>query len=186
VETAAHRALTPIGATRVAAREAPPAAATIPREGARDFGSLVHRVLEWIDLAAEPAAIAAATRALAPAWGLGPEQADEAATAVGQALALPVLARARRAARVWRELRLWFPEGDALIEGAVDLVFEEQGELVVVDYKTDRIAPDQALTQAAHHAPQLRLYGRGLALASGQRVRQRLVVFTGIGREVPV
>jgi ATP-dependent helicase/nuclease subunit A len=87
---------------------------------------------------------------------------------------------------VWRELRLWFPEGDELIEGAVDLVFEEDGELVVVDYKTDRIAFEQALAQAAHHAPQLQLYGRGLAQASGQRVRQRVVVFTGIGREVAV
>jgi ATP-dependent helicase/nuclease subunit A len=99
---------------------------------------------------------------------------------------LPVLQRARSAERVWRELRLWFPEGEELVEGAVDLVFEEQGELVVVDYKTDRIADEQAVAQAAHHAPQLQLYGRGLAQASGQRVRQRIVLFTGLGREVLV
>jgi ATP-dependent exoDNAse (exonuclease V) beta subunit len=56
----------------------------------------------------------------------------------------------------------------------------------VVDYKTDRIADEQAVAQAAHHAPQLQLYGRGLAQASGQRVRQRIVLFTGLGREVLV
>jgi len=123
---------------------------------------------------------------VAPAWGIDPDRAEAAADAVERALSLPALERARRSPRVWRELRLWFPDGDELVEGAVDLVFEEDGELVVVDYKTDAIADEQAIAQAAHHAPQLQLYGRGLAQASGLRVRQRLVVFTGIGREVPV
>ena len=73
-----------------------------------------------------------------------------------------------------------------LVEGIVDLVFEEDGGLVVVDYKTDHIAPDQALAQAAHHAPQLQLYGRGLAQALGLPVRERLVLFTALGQVVAV
>jgi ATP-dependent helicase/nuclease subunit A len=105
---------------------------------------------------------------------------------VQQALGLDVLLRARRARRVWREMRLWFPDGGDLVEGIVDLVFEEADGLVVVDYKTDGIAPEQALVQAAHHAPQLQLYGRGLAQALGRPVRERLVVFTAIGRSVRV
>ncbi|HUL79968.1 MAG TPA: hypothetical protein VL691_22070, partial [Vicinamibacteria bacterium] len=59
-------------------------------------------------------------------------------------------------------------------------------QLVVVDYKSDAIADDQALAQAAHHAPQLQLYGRGLARAAGQPVRERLVLFTALGRAIPV
>jgi ATP-dependent exoDNAse (exonuclease V) beta subunit len=55
-----------------------------------------------------------------------------------------------------------------------------------VDYKSDAIAPEQALAQAAHHAPQLQLYGRGLAQAVGRPVRERLVLFTALGRTVPV
>ena len=98
----------------------------------------------------------------------------------------PLIERARRATRVWRELPLWFPDGAQLVEGVVDLVFEEDGQLVVVDYKTDAIAPDQALAQAAHHAPQLQLYGRGLAQALGRPVRERLVVFTALARAVAV
>jgi ATP-dependent helicase/nuclease subunit A len=94
--------------------------------------------------------------------------------------------RARRSPRVWRELALWFPDGAHLVEGIVDLVFEEDGQLVVVDYKSDAIAEDQALAQAAHHAPQLQLYGRGLAQAAGMPVRERLVLFSAIGRAVPV
>ena len=98
----------------------------------------------------------------------------------------PSMQRARRAARLWRELPLWFPDGAELVEGVVDLVFEEDGGLVVVDYKTDASPPSRRSTQAAHHAPQLQLYGRGLAQALGLPVRERLVLFTALGRSVPV
>jgi ATP-dependent helicase/nuclease subunit A len=72
------------------------------------------------------------------------------------------------------------------VEGVIDLVFEEPGGLVIVDYKTDRITPEQAIAQAAHHAPQLQLYGRGLAQAWGLPVAERLVLFTAIGQSVRV
>ena len=94
--------------------------------------------------------------------------------------------RARKSPRVWRELPFWLPETDELIEGVVDLVFEEDGQLVVVDYKTDAISAAQAVDQAAHHAPQLRIYGRGLTLALGIPVRERLVLFTATGEAIAV
>ena len=124
--------------------------------------------------------------ALAQNMGLDAEAAARAAEAAARALALPVMERARKARRVWRELKLWLPEGEELIEGAADLVFEEEDGLVVVDYKTDHITQDQKLAQAAHHAPQLQLYGRGLARATGQPVRERLVLFTTLGETVAV
>ena len=68
----------------------------------------------------------------------------------------------------------------------MDLVFEEDGGLVVVDYKTDHLGAEQARAQAAHHAPQLQLYGRGLAQALGRPVRERLVLFTSLGQVVAV
>jgi ATP-dependent helicase/nuclease subunit A len=112
--------------------------------------------------------------------------ADQAARAAGAALGLPLFARAQTAKQVWRELRFFFPDGADLVEGVCDLVFQEQEGLVVVDYKTDAITADQALAQAAHHAPQLQLYGRGLAQALACPVRERLVVFTALPRAVPV
>ncbi len=187
---AAGRPLTPVSATRLAARTAPaPAGAT--GLGGRDFGSLVHRLLEWIPLedvdAGRAERVRAMAEAIAPSYGLDAFAAGRAAEQVEQSLSLPVMDRARRARRTWRELSLWFPDGDFLVEGIVDLVFEEEdGQLVVVDYKSDAIAAEQALAQAAHHAPQLQLYGRGLAQAAGIPVRERLVLFTALGRTVPV
>jgi ATP-dependent exoDNAse (exonuclease V) beta subunit len=186
IEAASHRPFVPISATKVAARTAPPPVlAAAGAGGGRDFGSLVHRILEWIPLdapeRAEPMAVA-----LAPSFGLDPDAARRAGEAARRALALPVMQRARAAARIWRELPVWLPQGTDLVEGVVDLVFEEDGALVVVDYKTDHIDAGQALAQAAHHAPQLQLYGRALAIATGASVRDRLVLFTTLGEAVAV
>jgi ATP-dependent exoDNAse (exonuclease V) beta subunit len=125
-------------------------------------------------------------RALAPKFGLDADAADRAAASVARVLASTVMERARKSPRVWRELPFWLPEADELVEGIVDLVFEEEGQLVVVDYKTDPVTAGQAVDQAAHHAPQLRLYGRGLTLALGVPVRERLVLFTALGEAIAV
>jgi ATP-dependent exoDNAse (exonuclease V) beta subunit len=186
LEDASSRPFVPISATRAAARSAaPPVAGVGMGEGGRDFGSLVHRLLEWIPLDAAERAMAMAV-ALAPSFGIDPPGARRAGEAVSRALALPVMDRARRSPHVYREVPLAFADASDLIEGVLDLVFEEDGQLVIVDYKTDQILPQQALEQAHHHAPQLQLYGRGLAQATGQGIKERLVLFTTLGEVVPV
>ncbi len=185
-----ERPYAPVRVTSLAERNAPPPVAAVGTLGGRDFGGLVHKVLEWVPLedvdAGRDDRVRAMAEALAPSFGLDTFAAGRAAAQVQRVLGLPVVDRARRAKRVWRELSLWFPDGPHLVEGRVDLVFEEDGGLVVVDYKSDAIGEDQALEQAAHHAPQLQLYGRGLAQAAGLPVRERLVLFTALGRTVPV
>jgi len=186
IADAAERTLIPVAVTRFAARTAPPAAVPASSAGGRDFGGLVHQLLEWIPLDRPEQAVAMAD-ALAPRFGLDAAAARRAAEDAVRALATPLMDRARRARRLWRELPLWFPQDGELIEGIVDLVFEEEdGRLVVVDYKTDHIVEHQALEQAAHHAHQLQLYGRGLTQATGVAVAQRLVLFTALGRAVAV
>jgi ATP-dependent exoDNAse (exonuclease V) beta subunit len=176
--------------TGLVERTAPAPVTAVAATGGRDFGSLVHQILEWVPLDDESpersGRVRAMADAMAPSYGLDATAAARAAAHVERALGLPLLSRARRAHHLWRELPLWFPDGAYLVEGKVDLVFEEDGQLVVVDYKSDAIADEQALAQAAHHAPQLQLYGRGLTQALGLPVRERLVLFTALGRSVPV
>jgi ATP-dependent helicase/nuclease subunit A len=183
---ASRRPFVPIPATRLAARTAPPPAFAPGAGGGRDFGTLVHRLLEWVPWDATPERLEAMALALAPSFGLDEAAARRAAQQAARALSLPVLERARRAARVYRELPVVFPDAEHLVEGVVDLVFEEAEGWVVVDYKTDGIVEAQALAQAAHHAPQLQLYGRGLAQATGRPVRERVVLFTATGQAVAV
>ena len=180
----------PIRATRLAARTAPPPVAAVADTGGRDFGSLVHRLLEWIPLedvdSGRAERVRSMAEALAPSFGLDAAAAARASEQVERVLALPLIERARRAKSAWRELTLWFPDGGDLVEGKVDLAFEEDGQLVVVDYKSDAIAESEVIQQADHHKEQLRIYGRGLTQAIGLPVRERLVLFTALGRTVPV
>jgi ATP-dependent helicase/nuclease subunit A len=187
LEAGGYRPYLPIAALKAVQRDEPTEAVAIASPAGRHFGSLVHQVLEWVDLqAATDEQVGRIAAALAPSFGLDEEAGLRAGEAASAALRLPVMARARDARRIWRELPLSFPDGSDLIEGVIDLVFEEEGGLVIVDYKTDRITAEQAVAQAAHHAPQLQLYGRGLAQAWGVSVKERLVLFTSIGQSVRV
>jgi ATP-dependent helicase/nuclease subunit A len=187
LEAGGYRPYVPIAAVKAALRDAPSEGVAEASPTGRHFGSLVHQVLEWVGLEDATAdGVGAMAQALAPSFGLDAEAGRRAGEAAWTALNLPVMERARRARRIWRELPLHFPDGGDLIEGVIDLVFEEDGGLVIVDYKTDRIAPGQAVAQAAHHAPQLQLYGRGLAQAWRVPVVERLVLFTSIGQSVRV
>ena len=113
------------------------------RPGGVRFGTLVHAVLAAVPL--EPGDEQAVVR-LAEAHGrvLGATAGEIAAAtaSVRRVLHHPVLAGAGRAAaedRCYREtpvtLRL---ESGAIVEGNVDLAYVENGEVVVVDFKTDR------------------------------------------------
>ncbi len=185
IAQAAARPLRPISVTRHAERTSETPRVVTGAASGRAFGLLVHQILEWIPFD-DAAGVQTMAASLAPQFGLSAEDAARAAEHVQRVMELPVIGRARAAARLWRELNLWFPEGDQLLEGKIDLVFEQDGQLVVLDYKTDAISEAQLLQQAGHHARQLQLYGRGLTQASGLRVRERLVVFTELGRAVPV
>jgi ATP-dependent helicase/nuclease subunit A len=125
-------------------------------------------------------------RALAPSFRLGEREVARAATQVLAVLESPLFGRARAASRLFRELPLFFPEEGKLVEGIVDLVFEEEDGLVVVDYKTEAVPQGEEAVRADRHALQLRAYHRGLRDALGRPVKERFVLFTAIPRAVPV
>jgi ATP-dependent helicase/nuclease subunit A len=186
LEEASYRAFIPTKATALRAEEEPPVPRAASARG-RDFGAFVHRLLEWVPFSGlDRSGTLQMARALAPSFRLADRDADRAADHVSRVLEMPLVGRARRARRVWREIPLFFPEEGRLVEGIVDLVFEEEDGLVVVDYKTEGLAPGEELARADRHAVQLRAYHRGLRDALGRPVKERFVVFTAVGRAVPV
>jgi ATP-dependent exoDNAse (exonuclease V) beta subunit len=70
----------------------------------------------------------------------------------------PLGRRLERASRVEREFDFLMAVEDLVIRGQVDLWFEEGGELVLVDYKTDSVTAREAHRRARDYALQLRLY----------------------------
>ena len=108
----------------------------------------------------------------------------EALRLVERLLAHPVVARARAARRRFVELPVLFRdgelEGSPLVEGKIDLLFEEDDGWVVVDWKTDRIpTPAIRAEREALYAPQLASYARSVVavLGPGTRVKETLLAF---------
>ncbi|HWP98914.1 MAG TPA: UvrD-helicase domain-containing protein, partial [Vicinamibacterales bacterium] len=136
------------------------------------FGTLVHAVLAVAPLDAdEPAVrrIAAVQGRLLAAPAAEVEAAAETALAF---LAHPLVRRAAAATGLRRELPVAFTlPGGELVEGTVDLVFEEDGRLVLVDFKTDAGA-----AEIARYRRQAQLYAIALGRAWGRPVEAVLLV----------
>ena len=60
-----------------------------------------------------------------------------------------------------------------LVQGTIDLCFIEDGQWVLVDYKTDRSTDIEELK--AHYRNQLALYATALERITGIPVKQRLL-----------
>ena len=86
----------------------------------------------------------------------------------------------RAAAREhWRESYVGIVQDDGtVLEGIVDLIYrEDDGSLVIVDYKTDDV-PDSALaSRVAYYAPQLGAYADLLASATDTSAPAKMLLF---------
>ncbi len=70
--------------------------------------------------------------------GATDQEIDHAAEAAGAALKHPLLERARKSKLCRRELPILLKlEGNRILEGVIDLAFEENGCWHMVDFKTD-------------------------------------------------
>jgi ATP-dependent exoDNAse (exonuclease V) beta subunit len=91
--------------------------------------------------------------------------------------------RAARAARAGRETPLLFEFEGLLISATIDLWFEDEGELVVVDYKTNRHIDEE---RRAEYATQLGLYSIALTRALGRKVDRAVLAVLRDGTEMDV
>ena len=90
-------------------------------------------------------------------------------TASAASAAAPSLGRRlARASRVEREFDFLMAVDDLVVGGQVDLWFEEGGELVIVDYKTDSVNAAEAHRRALEYAWQLRLYALAVERVVGR------------------
>ena len=157
--------------------------------GGRDFGSLVHRMLEWIPLddATRGAAAAMAAR-LAPSFGLDADGGGRARPRPrARALRLPVMERARAAPRVLARAAAVVPRRERPDRG------RRRPRL-----RGGRRPGDRGLQDRPHRArsrpwrrPRTTRRSSSSTAAGWPRppavpVRERLVLFTALGQAVPV
>jgi ATP-dependent exoDNAse (exonuclease V) beta subunit len=97
-----------------------------------------------------------------------PKPDDEALRLAGVFRQSPLGRRASRAARAEREFDFLMAVDGLVVRGQVDLWFEEAGEIVVVDYKTDAVSAAEAHERARDYAIQLRLYAMAVEHVAGR------------------
>ncbi|HSB35273.1 MAG TPA: 3'-5' exonuclease, partial [Thermoanaerobaculia bacterium] len=168
-----------------AAEDAEPADRDEVPDRARRIGVAVHEAMERLLGTPAPRDGASKHSALDAAFVELPEdERAEAARLVEALLADPVTRRALSSKRRFVELPLLYRDASLpespIVEGKIDLLFEEADGWQIVDWKTDRLAGAAARAEReALYAPQLRAYEEGLrkVLGPGARVKPGLLVF---------
>lgn len=104
--------------------------------------------------------------------------------------------RAAKAGKLWKEqpfmlgvnadrLSEEFPDTEqVLVQGIIDVFFEEDGEIVLLDYKTDVIDTPKEL--ADRYRVQLDYYAEALERLTGKKVKERVLYSFYLGEEVRV
>ncbi len=71
-----------------------------------------------------------------------------------------------------------------LVQGIIDLYFEEDdGKLVLLDYKTDYIQPEQEQLLIDRHKNQLLMYKKALEDATGKAVKEIYIYSTCLDKK---
>jgi ATP-dependent exoDNAse (exonuclease V) beta subunit len=145
------------------------------------LGDAVHQVMEVVDLA-NPGSIEPVVHAVCSEFGLLDRQ-DEVHELVAQCLASPSIARAVAAEQCWREVPFTIPWEDGLAVGRIDLLFVEDGRIVIVDYKTDAVSPDAIEEAVESHHNQAEVYAAAARKATGLDVSEVVFIFCRAARE---
>ena len=161
-------------------------------------GTALHLVMQDLDFFCEPneQSVREQIEKLRAQRKLTDEQANAVDVhAIVRFLRSDLAARIRKSKQVEREYRFSllrpvrdFSSLDAddsvLLQGVVDCFFEEDGELVVVDFKTDHVLRAQLDERAEHYRPQLEAYSMALTRVMGKKVKEKVLYFFSAGEEV--
>ncbi len=166
-------------------------------------GTATHRFMQYADFTRAAQDVSAELERLVACYNLTQAEADAVdREAVAKFFSSPLAARilSLPAEKVHREYAFnvllpvseFYPDvpaglaGDEMImvEGIADCAFEENGRLVIVDYKTDRASSPGEL--AEHYRPQLETYRKCLSKALGMEVAETLIYSFRFGEEIKV
>lgn len=182
-------------------------------KGGAAYGTLMHRIFQHLpvgtlreaELKGElPQAFERFLKDELRLSALSEEESEFAATALPQIrsflrseLAGELAAAEQKAEPAWRELPFTLavpargladPEGEiTLVQGMIDLAFRSRGEIVLLDYKSDRLRGSRAERDAEllrRYRMQLACYAEAIRRIQGQKVGRILLWLIREGRAV--
>jgi ATP-dependent helicase/nuclease subunit A len=75
-------------------------------------------------------------------------------------------------------------EESVVVQGVIDLCFVENGQWVIVDYKTDRVSKADAAQAAQKYTVQLELYAKALKRITHMDVAEKHIVYLTLGEAI--
>ena len=73
-----------------------------------------------------------------------------------------------------------------LLQGVIDVYFEEEGKLVLLDYKTDAVYEGQEEVLVMRYERQFELYKMALEQMTGEEVGEMILYSFGLGKEIRI
>ncbi len=166
-------------------------------------GTAYHRVMELLDFAVLPASFGEWKKQLAQMVTSGrlterqeecifiPKLQKLAASEVAQRMSKAAQSKMLRKEQSFflgvpaSAVNPEFPKEEMmLVQGIIDAYFEEDGQLVLVDYKTDRVETGQEL--ASRYQVQMEYYAKALEQSLGKRVKEIILYSLTLNEEVQV
>ena len=94
--------------------------------------------------------------------------------------------RIKNSKTVYKEESFVMNYNGSVLSGTVDLFFEEENHIVLVDYKTDHIPLNEVTKRASYYKSQLDMYKEAIQKAFGKEVRQSYIYFLSLGKYLEV
>jgi ATP-dependent helicase/nuclease subunit A len=69
-----------------------------------------------------------------------------------------------------------------MMRGIIDAYFEEDGEIVLIDYKTDFVNEENTEEILNRYKKQLQLYAKALSELTGKKVKEKWIYLFGVER----
>lgn len=161
-------------------------------------GTATHKLMEFIDFAAAQKDLDSEISRLKEWEYISEKEADAIdMSAVKKFLISDICRRMASSPFVKREMRfLTFMKAgeinpavsenvkdeNIVVQGAVDFLFEENGELVILDFKTDRVKDGETLKE--RYSKQLELYSVAAEKIFGKPVKEKVIYSFALNTEV--
>jgi len=155
-----------------------PGSSSEPGGGAA-FGSAFHAVMERIDLV-DGKNLNVLVKIKAVEQSI-PGIADQIGDLCRKTLSNPIMDRVRRAKRFFREVDFSVSLEGKIMEGKIDLLFEEEEGWVIVDYKTDEVSGKAINERFDLYREQGIWYARAAKKTTGEAVKEVAFFFVRTG-----
>ena len=147
--------------------------------GGKPFGSAFHELMEHADLK-NGANVKILSQMKAAAHSI-PDAAEKLGKLCLKTISHPLMDRVRRSLRFFREVPFSVSYQEKIVEGKIDLLFEERDGWVIVDYKTDDVSAEALEKRFQIYRDQGKWYARAMEKSAGGSVKEVIFFFVRPG-----